>query len=86
MFKGGGCNLIFSYICRVIFWVRNFKFQYFWGFFFRKNGGTDHPTTSFNYDVYDHHTNLWSFLWVEVVLIEAFIEIEGFWPLGTNGP
>ena len=24
--------------------------------------------------------------WVEVVLIEAFIEIEGFWPLGANGP
>ena len=30
--------------------------------------------------------SLWLFFWVEVVLIEAFIEIEGFWPLGANGP
>ena len=38
----GGCTLIFSYICRVIFWVQNFKFQYFWGVS-QKNGGTPHP-------------------------------------------
>ena len=39
---GGGCSLIFSYICRVILWVQNFKFQYFWGSL-EKNGSTPPP-------------------------------------------
>ena len=39
MFKGGGgCTLIFPYICRVIFWVQNFYISIFLGGF-RKNGG-----------------------------------------------
>ena len=31
---GGGCTLIFSYIRRpgLFFGVKNFEFQYFWGF------------------------------------------------------
>ena len=34
----GGGTLIFSYIRRLgsLFWVQNFEFQYFFGFFFRK--------------------------------------------------
>ena len=33
--KGGGGTLICSYICRLklFFWVQNFEFQYFLGFF-----------------------------------------------------